>query len=182
MPLSTGARLGPYEILAPIGAGGMGEVYKARDNRLDRHVVIKILAPDIAGDPGLRARFEREARAVAALDHPHICGLYDVGETDGTHFLVMRYLDGQTLAARLAKGALPLEQALRIAAEVANALDKAQRHGIVHRDVRPANIMPRTVRGGHTAGDRAAPGYPNDQRVPGTRPTHRNLLPDSEVQ
>ena len=107
MPLSPGARLGPYEIVSPLGVGGMGEVYKARDTRLDRSVAIKVLAPDIAGDPDLRARFEREARAVAALDHPHICGIYDVGEANGAHFLVMPHLEGQTLAARLEKGPLP---------------------------------------------------------------------------
>ncbi len=139
--MSPGTRIGPYEILAPLGAGGMGEVYKARDTRLDRSVAIKVLPSDVSGDSDLRARFEREARAVAALDHPHICGIFDVGETKGTHFLVMPYLDGQTLAGRLAQGSLPLDQALRIAAEIADALDKAHRHGIVHRDLKPANIM-----------------------------------------
>ena len=119
----------------------MGEVYKARDTRLDRTVAIKVLASDIADDPDLRARFEREARAVAALDHPHICGIYDVGETNGTHFSVMPHLDGQTLAARLEKGPLPLDQALKIAVEIADALDKAHRQGITHRDLKPANIM-----------------------------------------
>ncbi len=141
MALSTGTRLGPYEIQSALGAGGMGEVYKARDTRLDRSVAIKVLAPEIAADPNLRARFEREARAVAALDHPHICGLYDVGEVDGTHFLVMPCLEGQTLAARLEKGAMPLDQALTIATQIADALDKAHRQGIVHRDLKPANIM-----------------------------------------
>jgi serine/threonine-protein kinase len=102
----------------------MGEVYKARDTRLDRTVAIKVLASDIADAPDLRARFEREARAVAALDHPHICGIYDVGEANGTHFSVMPHLDGQTLAARLAKGPLPLDQVLKIATEIADALDK----------------------------------------------------------
>ena len=119
----------------------MGEVYQARDTRLDRTVAIKVLASDIADDPDLRARFEREARAVAALDHPHICGIYDVGEANGTHFSVMPHLDGQTLAARLEKGPLPLGQALKIATEIADALDKAHRQGIVHRDLKPANIM-----------------------------------------
>jgi serine/threonine-protein kinase len=141
MALNAGARLGPYEILSALGAGGMGEVYKARDTRLDRSVAIKVLAPEIAGDPDLRARFEREARAVAALDHTHICGIYDVGEANGTHFIVMPYLDGQTLAARLERGPLPLDQTLKIAVEVADALDKAHRHGITHRDLKPANIM-----------------------------------------
>ena len=141
MPLSIGTRLGPYKILSAIGAGGMGEVYKARDPRLDRIVAIKILAPEMAADSGLRARFEREARAVAALDDPHICGIYDVGSADGTHYLVMPYIDGQTLSARLAKGRLPLDEALRIAAEIAGALDKAHRQGILHRDLKPANVM-----------------------------------------
>jgi serine/threonine protein kinase len=141
MSLSAGARLGPYEILSTLGAGGMGEVYKARDTRLDRAVAIKVLPDAVAGDPDLRARFEREARAVAALDHPHICGIYDVGAIDGTHFLVMPHLDGETLAARLERGALPIDQALKIAKEIANALDKTHRQGMIHRDLKPANIM-----------------------------------------
>ena len=141
MTLSPGARLGPYEVVAALGAGGMGEVYKARDTRLDRTVAIKVLPGEVAGDSDLRARFEREARAVAALDHPHICGIYDVGSVDGTHYLVMPHLEGQTLAARLEKGPLPLDQALKIAVEIADALDKAHRQGIIHRDLKPANIM-----------------------------------------
>ena len=141
MALSPGARLGPYEVSAALGAGGMGEVYRARDTRLDRTVAIKVLPSEVAGDPDLRARFEREARAVAALDHPHICGIYDVGSVDGTHYLVMPHLEGQTLAARLEKGPLPLDQALKIAVEIADALDKAHRQGIIHRDLKPANIM-----------------------------------------
>ena len=141
MALSPGARLGPYEVLSALGAGGMGEVYKARDTRLDRTVAIKVLPSEVAGDSDLRARFEREARAVAALDHPHICGIYDVGSVDGTHYLVMPHLEGQTLAARLEKGPLPLDQALKIAVEIADALDKAHRQGIIHRDLKPANIM-----------------------------------------
>jgi eukaryotic-like serine/threonine-protein kinase len=141
--LTPGTRLGPYEVITALGAGGMGEVYKARDTRLDRSVAIKVLAPDIAGDPDLRARFEREARAVAALDHPHICAVYDVGQHDGVHYLVMQHLEGETLAARLArtKGPLPLEQALPIAIATADALDKTHRAGITHRDLKPANIM-----------------------------------------
>ena len=119
----------------------MGEVYRARDTRLDRTVAIKVLPSEVAGDSDLRARFEREARAVAALDHPHICGIYDVGSVDGTHYLVMPHLEGQTLAARLEKRPLPFDEALRIAAEIADALDKAHRQGIVHRDLKPANIM-----------------------------------------
>ena len=135
MALTAGQRLGPYEVVSAIGAGGMGEVYKARDTRLDRTVAIKVLAAEIAGDPDVRARFEREARAVAALDHPHICGIYDVGEANGAHVLVMPCLEGQTRAARLEKGPLPLDQALKIASEIADALDKAHRQGIVHRDL-----------------------------------------------
>ena len=141
MTLQSGARLGPYEILSPLGAGGMGEVYKARDTRLDRTVAIKILPEALAADPQFRERFDREARAISQLTHPHICTLYDVGEQEGTAFLVMEYLDGATLADRLAKGALPLDQALKIAIEIASALDKAHRAGIVHRDLKPGNIM-----------------------------------------
>ena len=112
MPLASGTRLGPYEIQSLIGAGGMGEVYKARDTRLDRTVAIKVLPPDVSADPDRRARFEREAKTIAGLNHPHICTLYDVGDHDGAMFLVMEHLEGETLADRLEKGALPLEQAL----------------------------------------------------------------------
>src|SRR6478752_7319735 len=115
MALTAGSRLGPYEILSPLGAGGMGEVYKARDTRIDRTVAIKVLPETLAGDSQFRDRFDREARAISQLDHPHICTLYDVGEQDGTAFLVMQYLEGETLAARLTKGPLPLDQALKIA-------------------------------------------------------------------
>ncbi|MBK5297404.1 MAG: serine/threonine-protein kinase [Vicinamibacteria bacterium] len=141
MPLATGARLGPYEITSPIGAGGMGEVYKARDTRLDRTVAIKILPDILAADPQFRERFDREGRAISQLTHPHICTLYDVGEHEGTAFLVMEYLEGVTLADRLVKGALPVDQALTIAIAIASALDKAHRAGIVHRDLKPGNIM-----------------------------------------
>jgi eukaryotic-like serine/threonine-protein kinase len=141
MPLANGTKLGPYEIVAPLGAGGMGEVYRARDTRLDRTVAIKVLPQHLADTPEARQRFEREARAVSALNHPHICTLHDVGSQDGTEFLVMEYLEGETLAARLEKGSLPLEQVLKIGAEVADALDKAHRQGIVHRDLKPSNIM-----------------------------------------
>ena len=119
----------------------MGEVYRARDTRLNRTVAIKVLPSEVAGDPDLRSRFEREARAIAALDHPHICGIYDVGSVDSTHYLVMPHLEGQTLAARLEKGPLPLDQALKIGVEIADALDKAHRHDIIHRDLKPANIF-----------------------------------------
>ena len=141
MPLSAGTRLGPYEIVAPLGAGGMGEVYKARDTRLDRTVAIKILPETLAADPQFRDRFDREARAISALDHPNICALCDVGEERGTSFLVMQYLEGETLAQRLEKGALPLEQALKTEIEIAGGLDKAHRAGITHRDLKPGNIM-----------------------------------------
>ncbi len=141
MTLTPGTTLGPYEIQALLGAGGMGEVYKANDNRLHRSVAIKVLREIVASHSELRQRFEREARAVAALSHPHICTLHDIGSEDGIDFLVMEYLEGETLAQRLAKGALPLDQALKIAVEIAAALDKAHRQGIVHRDLKPGNIM-----------------------------------------
>ncbi len=141
MKLSAGTRLGAYEILAPIGKGGMGEVYKAKDTRLDRTVAIKVLPSHLADNARLRERFEREARAVSALNHPHICILYDVGIEDGTDFLVMEFIEGQTLADRLKKGALPFEEALRYGAQMADALDKAHREGVVHRDVKPGNVM-----------------------------------------
>src|SRR5262245_29320250 len=141
MPLGIGTRLGPYEVGAVIGTGGMGEVYKGRDPRLDRSVAIKVLTAALGADPQFRDRFDREARAISQLDHPHICALYDVGDEAGTAFLVMQYLEGETLADRLAKGALPLDQALTIAIEVGSALDRAHRAGIVHRDLKPGNIM-----------------------------------------
>jgi Tol biopolymer transport system component/predicted Ser/Thr protein kinase len=141
MPLSPGTSLGPYQIDAPLGAGGMGEVYKATDTRLDRTVAIKVLPEHVAADPDLKQRFEREAKTISSLNHPHICTLHDIGNQDGIDFLVMEYLDGETLAQRLEKGALPLDQALTIATEIADALDKAHRQGIVHRDLKPGNIM-----------------------------------------
>ena len=141
MPLSGGTRLGPYEILSALGAGGMGEVYRARDTRLDRTVAIKVLPESFAADPLFRERFDREARAISQLTHPHICTLYDVGEQQGTAYLVMEYLEGETLADRLKKGALPLDDALKNAIQIADALDKAHRAGIVHRDLKPGNVM-----------------------------------------
>jgi len=140
-PLGPGARLGRYEILAPVGAGGMGEVYKARDTQLDRTVAIKVLPAHVASDPALKQRFEREAKMLAALSHAHICPVFDVGHQDDTDFLVMEYLEGETLADRLAKGPLPLDNGLRYAIQIADALGKAHGAGIVHRDLKPSNIM-----------------------------------------
>src|SRR5215203_5095574 len=122
MPFAPGSRLGPYQIVSRAGAGGMGEVWKARDIRLDRTVAIKVLPPDLTSDPAARQRFEREARAVAALSHAHICPLFDIGHQDGTDFLVMEFLDGETLAARLARGKLPLDQALQYGIQITDAL------------------------------------------------------------
>ena len=141
MSLAAGSRLGPYEIVSPIGAGGMGEVYRAKDTRLDRSVAIKVLPAHVSGDPDTRARFAREAKAIAGLSHPHICTLYDVGEHDGATFLVMEHLTGETLAQRLEKGSLPLEQALAVATEIAEALCAAHRQGVIHRDLKPGNVM-----------------------------------------
>ena len=143
MALTPGTRLGPYEILAAAGAGGMGEVYRARDTRLDRDVAIKVLPAHLSANADLRARFEREARAISSLQHPHICVLHDIGrdEASGTDYLVLEYLEGETLAERLKKGPLAQEQILRIGMEIADALDKAHRRGIVHRDLKPGNVM-----------------------------------------
>ena len=141
MSLAPGRRLGAYEVLGLIGAGGMGEVYRARDTRLDRIVAIKILPEKKATAPGFKERFEREARAVSSLEHPNICAVYDVGEHDGVSFLVMQHLEGETLEARLQKGPLPTKEALQYAIELADALDKAHSRGVIHRDLKPGNIM-----------------------------------------
>jgi eukaryotic-like serine/threonine-protein kinase len=141
MALSAGTKLGPYEIVAQLGAGGMGEVYRARDSRLNRDVAIKVLPAHLSSEPQRRERFEREARAISALNHPHICTLYDIGREGATDYLVMELVEGETLATRLDKGALPTEQVLRLGAEIADALDKAHRLGITHRDLKPGNIM-----------------------------------------
>ena len=141
MALSNGTKLGPYEIVAPLGAGGMGEVYRARDTRLDRAVAIKILPADLSGDAVRRQRFEREAKVVSSLNHPNICTLYDIGQQDGADFIVMEFLEGQTLAERLEKGPLPVAQVLAYGAQIASALDKAHRSGVTHRDLKPGNIM-----------------------------------------
>lgn len=139
--LSTGTRLGPYEVQSALGAGGMGTVYRARDTRLDRTVAIKVLSGGPISTSELRQRFEREARAISALQHPNICVLHDIGSQDGMDFLVMEFVEGETLAHRLARGPLPLPQVLKMGVEVANALDKAHHAGLVHRDIKPANIM-----------------------------------------
>ena len=141
MTLAKDVRLGPYEIISPLGAGGMGEVYRARDTRLNRIVAVKVLADHLAVNSELRQRFEREARAVSSLNHPHICTLHDIGQQDGLDYLVMELIEGESLADRLIKGPLPIDQVLRYSVEIADALDKAHRAGIVHRDLKPANIM-----------------------------------------
>jgi len=139
--IQPGTRLGPYEIVSPLGAGGMGEVYKAKDTRLDRTVAIKVLASHLSQDPEVKQRFEREARAISSLSHPHICALYDVGSENGLEYLVMELLEGETLAERLTKGTLPLAHVLRFGVEIAEALGAAHRQGIVHRDLKPGNVM-----------------------------------------
>ena len=141
MPLTPGTRFGPYEIVSALGEGGMGEVYRAHDTRLDRAVAVKVLPAHVAHEPEVRQRFEREARTLAALSHPHICPVFDVGQQDGVDFLVMEYLEGETLAQKIVKQPLPLDQCLRFGIQIADALDKAHRKGIVHRDVKPGNIM-----------------------------------------
>ncbi len=141
MALLVGTKLGPYEIVALLGAGGMGEVYRAKDTRLDRTVAIKILSAQFTADGVARQRFEREAKTISGLNHPHICVLYDVGRQDGTDYLVMECVEGETLAKRLERGPLPLEQVLKYGAQIADALDKAHRSGIVHRDLKPGNVM-----------------------------------------
>jgi len=141
MPLAPGSKLGPYEIVGPLGAGGMGEVYRATDTRLERTVAIKILPASISADPVAKQRFEREAKTISGLNHPNICTLHDVGSQDGVDYLVMECVEGETLAKRLEKGPLPLEQTLKYGAQIAEALDKAHRSGIVHRDLKPGNVM-----------------------------------------
>ncbi len=141
MALALGTKLGPFDIQSPLGSGGMGEVYRARDTRLDRTVAIKVLAAHLSSSPELKQRLEREARAISALNHPHICHLYDIGSHSGTDYLVMEFLEGETLAERLRRGALPLNEILRIGMAIAEALAVAHRQGIVHRDLKPGNIM-----------------------------------------
>ncbi len=141
MALSPGTRLGPYEIVAPLGAGGMGEVYHARDTRLGRDVAVKVLPQHLSSNPEIRARFDREAKTISSLNHPHICTLHDVGREGDTDFLVMELIEGKTLAARLMKGALPLADVLKLGAQIADALDRAHRAGVIHRDLKPGNVM-----------------------------------------
>src|SRR5260221_13757512 len=140
MTLSVGSRLGPYEILGPLGAGGMGEVYRARDTRLERTVAIKVLPSHLSSNPDLRQRFEPEAKSSSQLQHANICTLFDVGCQDGIDFLMMEYLEGETLADRLKRGPLPLSQLLKMAIELADALQKAHHVGLIHRDIKPGNI------------------------------------------
>src|SRR6266571_3668524 len=141
MALTSGSRLGAYEIQSPLGAGGMGEVYRARDTRLERDVAIKVLPEHLSQKPEAKERFDREARAISSLSHLNICHLYDVGQQDGASYLVMEYLDGETLADRLRKGPLPLEQVLKIGADICEGLERAHCSGVAHRDLKPSNIM-----------------------------------------
>ena len=137
MPLPSGTKLGPYEVQSPTGAGGMGEVYRAKDTRLDRTVAVKILPSHLSDNPDAKQRFDREARAISSLNHPNICTLHDVGHQDGVDLLVMEFLEGETLADRLAKGPLPTEQVLRFGIEICEGLERAHKSGVVHRDLKP---------------------------------------------
>ncbi len=141
MPLTAGKKLGPYEVLGELGAGGMGEVYRARDTRLNRTVAIKILPEHLSADEGRRARFEREARTISGLSHPNICALFDIGDQDGVYYVVLEYLEGKTLEDRVAKGPLAVSEILKVGSDIASALETAHRHGIVHRDLKPANVI-----------------------------------------
>ena len=141
MPLTVGTRLGPYEVVAPLGAGGMGEVYRARDMRLGRDVAVKVLPSHLSESAEARARFEREARVISGLNHPHLCVLHDLGRENGIDYLVMELVEGETLAQRIARGPLPTAEVQRLGAEIADALDRAHRAGVVHRDLKPGNVM-----------------------------------------
>ena len=140
MALTPGHRLGPYEILGPLGAGGMGEVYRAKDTRLGRDVAVKILPAHLSDNPDVRERFEREARAISSLNHPNICTLYDIGREGDADYFVMELLDGETLAVRLERGPIKFDEALKIGAQIAEALAAAHKQGIVHRDLKPGNV------------------------------------------
>src|SRR5258706_11398360 len=139
MPIQSGTKLGPYEVLSPLGAGGMGEVYKARDTRLEREVAIKVLPSNLSSSADFKARFDREAKAISSLQHAHICVLYDIGSENGVDYLVMELLEGETMAQRIMRKPFNAEEAIRTGVEIADALDKAHRFGIVHRDLKPAN-------------------------------------------
>src|SRR4051812_13629787 len=141
MPLAPGTRFGAYEIVGPLGAGGMGEVYRARDTRLERTVAIKVLNSQLVASTELRARFEREAKIISQLQHPHICVLHDVGSENGAEYLVMEFLDGEALAEKVKRGPLPVAELLKIATEIADALSRAHKAGIIHRDLKPGNVM-----------------------------------------
>src|SRR6186713_3247969 len=141
MTLNAGTKLGPYEILSPLGAGGMGEVYRARDTRLGREVAIKVLPQHLSSNAEIRARFEREAKTVSSLNHPHICTLFDVGREGETDYLVMELVEGETLAQRLTRGPLPAAEVLKLGEQIADALDRAHRAGVIHRDLKPGNVM-----------------------------------------
>src|SRR5262247_1943735 len=140
MPLGPGTRLGPYEVVSTLGAGGMGEVYRATDTNLGRHVAIKVLPEAFAQDPERVARFEREAKTLAALNHPHIAAIYGLEKSQGTYALVMELVEGEDLSQRIARGPIPIDEALPIARQIAEALEAAHEQGIVHRDLKPANI------------------------------------------
>ena len=144
MALAPGSRRGPYEITAKIGAGGMGEVYRARDTQLDRDVALKILPEAFARDPERLARFEREAKTLAALNHPHIAHIHGLEESDGVRALVLEFVDGPTLADRIAQGRIPIHEAVTIARQIAEAMEAAHEQGIIHRDLKPANVKVRT--------------------------------------
>ena len=141
MPLIVGTRLGPYEVLGPLGSGGMGEVYRARDTRLGREVAVKVLPQHLSANPEVRARFEREAKAISSLNHPSICTLFDLGEENGQSFLVMEFLEGETLAERIGGTPVHLERLLTWGIELADGLDAAHGVGLIHRDIKPANLF-----------------------------------------
>src|SRR5262250_1821449 len=141
MSLAPGTKLGPYEIVAPLGAGGMGEVYQARDSRLDRTVAVKLIPARLSQDPELRKRLDTEARAISKLSHPNICTLHDIGHQDGTDFLILEYVEGNTVRELIAAGGLPMRKIIPIAVQIAEGLAKAHEAGIFHRDVKPENLM-----------------------------------------